>query len=552
MSNESKDRLRQYMPSDDEIERAMEEALRQAAASGGIPSSGPELQSVRPNTLIKGRVIHVDQDRVAVDLTYKAEGIVAADEFGTTLPSIGDEIEAWVMRMEDANGQVQLSVLEAQRRRISESVGEGARQGAAFRGKVVDVVKGGVVVDIGVRAFMPARECDIRFMEDLEVLRGRDVEVKVIEADPGGRHVVVSRRVILREEREKKREALYQDLAEGQVRRGVVSNITDFGAFIDIGGAEGLVHKGDLAWGRVEKVTDVVQLGQEVEVVVLKFDRQADKISLGLRQAGPSPWDHAAMRYAPGNRAKGRVVGLLDFGAVVEFEPGIQGLVHVSEMRWGQRVRRPQDVVELGDEVEVEVLTLDTDKRKLSLSMKKVEENPWVSLDRNYPFATIVRGTVTRIEDFGVFVALDDDDLEGLVHISELSWTERVGHPSEKVKEGDHVTAIVIGTDAERQRLSLSIRQTEPDPWWDVEQRLPAGKVVSGKVVRLKDFGAFVDLGGGLEGLVHVSNMGEGRVNRPKDVVKIGQSVTVEVIESSEQARRLALRLVQGDEDGED
>lgn len=542
------DPLKDYLPSDEEIEKALQEAMRQDAASGGMPSAGPTFQPLRENTAAHGKVLLVDHDTVVVDLSYKSEGVVALSEFGAKPPAIGDEVEAWVMALENVDGQVQLSIKEAQRHKVWESMADGAQEGTVLSGKVTEAVKGGCVVDIGMRAFMPARECDIRYVEDLSVLVGKDVSVQVIEADRDNRKVVVSRRSVLRNEREKKKGSLFETLATGQTHHGTVTNITDFGAFVDIGGADGLVHKGDLAWGRVEKVSDILEVDQAVEVVVLKFDRGAEKISLGLKQAGPSPWDHAPLSYAEGNRVTGRVVGLLDFGAVVEFEPGIQGLVHVSEMKWGKRISKPGDVVALGDEVEVEVLQLDMERNKLSLSMKRVEENPWTTLDKKYPFATIVRGTVTRLEEFGAFVKIDEDEVEGLVHVSELVWNERVSHPKEKLSVGEAVTAIVIGNDAERQRLSLSIKQTEPDPWWDVGQRYAAGKTCGATVVRLESFGAFAELEKGLEGLIHVSNMGDFRVSHPRDVVKVGDRVSVEVMEASEEARRIGLKLLDAED----
>jgi len=552
---DSKDPLKSFLPSDDEIEKAMREAMRDdAAASDGIPSSGPAFQALRENGPARGKVLMVDRDQVVVDLSYKAEGIITLDEFGKQPPAVGDEIEAWVMALEDANGQVTLSIREAQRRKVWDSMAEGASEGAILTGKIIEARKGGCSVDIGMRAFMPARECDIRFVEDLETLVGMDVRVKVIEADQATKNVVVSRRAVLREERESLKSELYKNLAPGQSYKGTVTNITDFGAFVDIGGAEGLVHKGDLAWGRVESVADVVALGQEVDVVVLKFDRQADKISLGLKQAGPSPWDHAELRYGAGTRHTGRVVGLLDFGAVVEFEPGIQGLIHVSEMRWGQRVNKPDEVVTLGEDVDIEVISLDMERHKLSLSIKRVEENPWSSLEQKYPFATVVHGTVSRLEEFGAFIKIDEDDVEGLCHVSEISWTERYNHPKDALSVGDQVTAIVLESDTSRQRLSLSIKNTEPDPWWDVETDFPVATSHAATIVRLTDFGAFAEVRKGCEGLIHVSNMGDFRVGHPRDVVKVGDSVTVEVMEASEEARRLGLKLltVGDDDDGED
>jgi len=456
------------------------------------------------------------------------------------------------MELENADGQVGLSIREAQRRKVWDSMKDGAKEGAVLTGTVTEAVKGGCVVDVGMRAFMPARECDVRYVEDLSVLVGQNIQVKVLEADAADRKVVVSRRAVLKAARDEQKRELFKTLAEGQTFTGTVTNITDFGAFVDIGGTEGLVHKGDLAWGRVEKVSDVVKLNQEVTVVVTRFERAAEKISLSLKKAGPSPWDHAALRYAEGNRVTGRVVGLLDFGAVVEMEAGIQGLVHVSELRWGKRVHKPEEVVSLGDEVEVEVIGLDMDKQKLSLSMKRVEENPWSTLDKKYPFATIVTGVVTRLEEFGAFVKIDGDEVEGMVHVSELSWTERHNHPRECLSVGDPVTAIVISSDVARQRLALSIKKTEPDPWWDVEERYPQGKVCPARIVRIKDFGAFAELETGLEGLIHVSNMGEYRVSRAQDVVNTGDQVTVEVLEASEEDRRIGLKLLQANDASND
>ena len=540
----SRENLRRLIPDELETDRALEAALREEEVRAkSTPLVGPELVTLRPGGVARGKVLAILDDRIVVDLSYKAEGVIAKEEFGENLPAVGSEIEAAIVRLEDANGQVALSVHEAQRRRVFESVAAGDKA-ATVHGRVVEAVKGGLVIDIGVRAFLPAREVDLRFVEDLSPFVGKDLEVRVIEADPVQRKVVVSRRAILSEERQKKRDALFETIAPGQVLKGVVTNLTDFGAFVDIGGAEGLIHKGDLAWGRVNHPSEVLKVGEAVQVSVLGFDKSSGKIGLGLKQAGPSPWDAAPIRYAVGNRAKGRVVGLLDFGAVIELEPGIQGLCHVSEMSWNRRVRMPSEVVKLNQEVEVEVILLDLDRRKLSLSIKRVEENPWASLDRRYPFATIVDGTVTEFAEFGAFVTLDDG-VVGLVHVSELSWTRRYKHPSEALKIGQRIKAIVMGSDQERQRLSLSIRATEPDPWWDIGTRYPVGTRAPATITRCEAFGAFARLEEGVEGLIHISRLGEGRVSRVQDVVRPNDQVDVEVVEVSEEARKIGLRLVQ-------
>ena len=548
MSRDPKsDKLKQFLPSEEELDRAMNQALK-AGADSLDAAAAPVLRTLRANSLVEGTVLSVDHDRVILDLSYKAEGVIPRDEFGETPPNLGDKVEAWVMEVSDADGLVTLSAREAQRRQVWDAMATEAGSQKVFTGKVAEVVKGGLVLDIGVRAFMPAREADIRYVEDLAIFEGKTLEVRIIEVDQKQRRVIVSRKAILKEQQLAARAELFKTLSEDQTLKGTVTNVTDFGAFVDIGGAEGLIHKGDLAWGRVENVSDVVNVGDEVTVTVLSFDRASSKIGLGLKQAGPSPWDDVATRFAVGRRAKGKVVGMLDFGAIVELEAGVQGMVHVSEMSWNRRVRRPEDVVNPGDEIEVEVINLDLDKRKIGLSIKKIEENPYATLEQSYPFATVVRGTVSDMADFGVFVKLEDG-VEGLVHVSELSWTERVQHPREFLSVGDPVTAIVLGADQERQRLSLSLKQTEPDPWWDVEERFPAGKQVSVKVVRLAQFGAFVELEKGLEGLIHISNLARGRVQRPQDVVEVGQTLLAEVLEASESDRKMGLKVVDASDD---
>lgn len=550
--NQGRDRIKQYLPDDNEIDKALEDALRREEASPDAPTHGPAFQAVHENTLVTGKVLAVTQDQVVLDISYKSEGTIATQEFGENPPAVGDEIEALVMALENQDGQVALSVVEAGRKKLWNMLQAGTVSQEIVQGEVREAVKGGLIVDVGVRAFMPAKESDIRFVEDLETFVGQRVDVRVIEVDRERQRVVVSRRAILKEERAKQKAKLFETLEVGQVFDGTVINVLEFGAFVDIGGAEGLLHRGDMAWGRVENPTDIVKPDDKVKVTVLSFDRSSGKIGLGLKQMGPSPWDDAEQRFGVGRRAKGRVVEILDFGAIVEIETGVQGLVHISEMSWGRHVRNPNEVVKLGDEVEVEVIGFESDKKKISLSMKRVEENPWASLESRYPFATIVDGTVSRLADFGAFIMLGDG-VEGLVHVSELSWTKRYDHPGQMLKEGDAVKAIVLGADQERQRLSLSIRKLEPDPWWDVEQNYPAGTQVPGEITRLADFGAFCKIAEGLEGLIHISRLGQGHVSRPSDVVKPGDKVNVEVLEADEEKRRMSLAMVEREEeDGED
>lgn len=544
-----KDQFKRLMPTDEDVDAALEAAMRQEAASAPTSGALPQasLQVIRAGGLARGTVLALTQDRVIVDLSYKSEGIIPLDEFGENPPAVGAEVQALVVAMEDEDGQVPLSIIEAQRRQIWDAMAENAKQGPTdVQAKILEAVKGGLVCDVGVRAFMPAKELDLRYVEDLEVYVGREFQVRVIEVDRAKNRVVVSRRALLRETRERDKAKLFETLEVGQRLEGEVTNITDFGVFVDLGGAEGLVHKGDLAWGRVEDASEIVKPGQKVQVMVTSFDRSNGRIGLSIKDAGPSPWDDAGTRFAEGTRHMGTVVGMLDFGAVVEIDTGVQGLLHISEMSWSKRVRKPEDVCKLQDQVEVEVIALDLDKRKISLSIKRVEENPWSDLESRYSFATVVHGVVTELAEFGAFIKLDDG-VEGLVHVSELSWTKRVNHPKEMLEVGQRVDAIVLGSDSERQRLSLSIKKTEPDPWWDIEERYPIGSTTTGKVMRTKQFGAFVEIETGVEGLIHISRLGPDRVSRVEDVVRAGDTVTVEIVEADEEARKMGLALVPAD-----
>ena len=540
------DKIKRYLPTDDELEQALQQALSGGESSPAqSPGIAPrELQDVRPEALVKGRVLLVNPDRVTLDIGYKCEGIIDTEEFGDSPPAIGDEVEALVVAMEDENGEVTLSIEEAQRQKIYDSLKSGGADCGILKGTVRQAVKGGLIVDIGVRAFMPAREADLRYVEDLEELVGKTVEVEVVESDPDRERVVVSRRAVLKAARERLRGDLYQRLEVGQVVEGRVSSLTDFGAFVDLGGADGLIFKSDLAWGQVKHPKDVLSVDQVVKVTVLSIDAENDKIGLGLKQGGPSPWDGAEERYKVGTRHSGCVKSMLDFGVIVETEPGVEGLCHISEMSWTKHIKTPAEKVRIGEEVDVEVIALDLDKHKISFSMKKVEANPWDNLEQRYPFATIVKGQVSRVVDFGAFVELPDG-VEGLVHVSEISWSERYERASEALEPGQAVTAIVIGADEDRHRLSLSIRKTTPDPWWDAEEKF-AGKTVTGVVKQFRPFGAFIEIADGLLGLLHISRIAGASV-RPQEVLKLGQEVEVEVLEVDEEERRLSLAMTATD-----
>ncbi|MSR75491.1 MAG: S1 RNA-binding domain-containing protein [Planctomycetes bacterium] len=537
----SRQTIRKFLPDEYEVTAALEAALRAEEASGAT-LTGPELVCPKAGSVVEAKVLGMQADAVRVDIGWKANGVIPLSEFPDQLPAVGSMLRVRVLRIEDANGEVSCSAEEARRYELIAELGAG-RTGKVVQAKVIEAVKGGLVVDVGLRAFMPAKEADVRFVEDLSVFVGRTFDVRVIESNPAERRIVVSRRSLLEEERGRLREKLFTTLAPGQILDGVIVKILDFGVFVDIGGVEGLLHKGDMAWGRIAHPSEMVKEGDRVRVAVLNFDRQSGKISLGLKQTGPSPWDSVEVRYPVGSRHRGRVTGLLDFGAVVELESALSGMVHISELSWEKRVNKPADVVALGQEIEVEVVGIEAAKRRLSLSVKRIEANPHANLSQRFTFASIVEGTVSELLDFGAVIRTACG-AEGLLHISEFSWTQRLKHPREMLAVGQKLTLIVLGVDEGKQRLTLSLKQTEPDPWWDADKDFAVGKHCTGKVLRLETFGAFVELRPGVDGLLHISRMGIERGAKPASAVKIGEVVNVEVVELELDARRIALALL--------
>ena len=394
---------------------------------------------------------------------------------------------------------------------------------------VVSRVKGGLAVDIGVKAFLPGSQVDLRPVRNLETLVGQKLQFKIIKFNKRRGNIVLSRRALLEKERKRMRETTLQTLQVGQIIDGVIKNITDYGAFIDLGGIDGLLHVTDMSWGRVNHPSEIFQVGDELKVKVLKFDPETERVSLGLKQLQPDPWMDAGMRYPIGKRLQGKVVSLTDYGAFVELEPGIEGLIHVSEMSWTKRVKHPSKMVSIGDVAEAIVLDVDEGNRKISLGMKQIEPNPWSVIEERYPVGTHVRGTVRNITNFGVFIGLEEG-IDGLVHVSDVSWTEQIKHPSEKFKKGDEVEAVVLKIDKENEKFSLGIKQLQPNPWDDISRRYPIGTEITGEVTSVTDFGAFVKLEEGIEGLVYSSELAAERVEKPSDVVQPGQVVKALVV----------------------
>jgi len=491
------------------------------------------LKQVKEGELVRGTVLSVDMDNVQLDIGFKSEGMIPTwefmDEDGTLLVKVGDIVDVLVEDAEDEEGHIVLSKEKADRLKIWDDISNAFEADEAVEGVIVSRVKGGLAVDIGVKAFLPGSQVDLRPVRNLETLLGQKLQFKIIKFNKRRGNIVLSRRALLEKERKRMRETTLQTLQVGQIIDGVIKNLTDYGAFIDLGGIDGLLHVTDMSWGRVNHPSEIFQVGDELKVKVLKFDAETERVSLGLKQLQPDPWMDAGMRYSIGKRLQGKVVSLTDYGAFVELEPGIEGLIHVSEMSWTKRVKHPSKMVSIGDVAEAIVLDVDEGNRKISLGMKQIEPNPWSVIEDRYPVGTKVTGTVRNITNFGVFIGLEEG-IDGLVHVSDVSWTEQIKHPSEKFKKGDEVEAIVLKIDKENEKFSLGIKQMQPNPWEDIARRYPIGTEVSGEITSVTDFGAFVKLEEGIEGLVYSSEICAEKVEKPSDVVQPGQVVKALVV----------------------
>jgi len=505
------------------------------------------LKTMKEGEVVTGTVLSVDEDFVQIDIGFKSEGLVASwefmDEDGNVLVSAGDEVDVLLEEAEDVNGRIVLSKEKADRLKIWDEISRAYNADEPVEGTVVARVKGGLAVDIGVKAFLPGSQVDLRPVRNLEHIVSQKLMFKIIKFNKRRGNIVLSRRALLETERKKLRETTLETLAPGQIIDGVIKNLTDYGAFIDLGGIDGLLHVTDMSWGRVNHPSDLFHVGDEIKVKVLKFDAENERVSLGLKQIQPDPWIDASMRYPIGKRVEGKVVSLAEYGAFVELEPGIEGLIHVSEISWTKRIKHPSKVVSVGDTVEAVVLDVDERERKISLGMKQIEPNPWSVIEEKYPINTRVSGTIRNITNFGIFVGLEEG-IDGLVHVSDISWTEQIKHPSEKFKKGDTVEAVVLKIDKENEKFSLGIKQLEANPWEEILKKYPVGNEVTGEVTKVADFGAFVKLEEGIEGLIYSSELASERVEKPEDVVKPGQSVTALItkVDPVEQKISLSIR----------
>lgn len=512
---------------------------------------------IREGSIVKGQVVRITDDAVVIDIGHKSEGEVPIHEFmtsdGQLFAKVGETVEVYLDRFEDGDGEMVLSRERAEMLRAWDRISDAFEKNEIVEGTIMARVKGGLSVDIGVKAFLPGSQVDLRPVRNLDKLIGNKLQFKIIKFNKKRGNIVLSRRVLLEQDREKLRSATLGNLKEGASLKGIVKNITDYGAFVDLGGIDGLLHITDMSWGRINHPSEIFEVGQEIDVKVLSYDEGRQRVSLGYKQLLNDPWTAAGDKYTVGVKTKGKVVSLTDYGAFVELEDGIEGLIHISEMSWSKRIRHPSKVVQVGDEVEVQVLAIDLENRRISLGMKQMEPNPWEIVKEKYQIGDVIRGKIRNITDFGIFVGIEDG-IDGLIHISDISWTERIRHPGDNFKKGDEIDAKILQIDTEGEKFSLGIKQLSDDPWIAVAKTLPPGTKGAGKVTKLTDFGAFVELAPGIEGMIHVSELADEQVAKPSDVVKEGDNVEFIVLATDHDERKFSLsrkafmRNLQGDD----
>jgi len=500
-------------------------------------------RSLQTGQIVKGTIIEIRQKEALVDIGGKSEGIVSANEFvDFATVKIGDVVDVLIERAEDKDGNVHLSKEKAEFQQNWDRIQTICNEGGTVTGKVKGVVKGGLVVNIGVEAFCPSSQVDVTPPKNLGAYVGNAYEFRVVKLNPDRQNVVLSRRELVEAERNARRSALLSEMVPGDVRKGTVKNLTDFGAFIDLNGLDGLLHITDMSWGRLSHPSEMLRVGQELDVVVLDINREKERVSLGLKQKEANPWDAIESKYPLGTKVKGKVVNLVPYGAFVEIEPGVEGLVHVTELSWTKRIAKPSDVLKVGQDLEAVVLGINREEQKISLGIRQLETNPWDLAHEKYPPGTKVKGAIRNLTSYGAFIELEEG-LDGMIHVSDMSWTRKINHPSEVVKKGDIVEAVVLEVDKANQRISVGMRQLSVDPWEQIEQLFRVGDVVSGKVSKLASFGAFVGLPHDIDGLVHISQVSEDRVDKIKNVLKVVDDVTARVIKIDRTDRRIGLSI---------
>jgi len=510
----------------------MEEAMKQ---TGALPFAA--------GSIVKGVIIEVRPKEALVDIGYKSEGVIPGGEFEDLKNvKIGDEIDVLIEKLEDKEGMVVLSKEKAEFKKNWERILTICNEGGTINGKVKAIVKGGLLVNIGVEAFLPASQIDIITPKNLAQYVGNNYDFKVVKINQERQNIVLSRRELIEQERTERRQKLLTEMTPGDIRKGTVKNITDFGAFIDLNGIDGLLHITDMSWGRIGHPSEILKVGQDVDVVVLDINREKERVSLGLKQKLANPWDSIEQKYPVGAKVKGKVVNLVPYGAFVELEPGVEGLIHVTELSWTKRIAKPSDVLKPEQEIEAVVLGINREEQKISLGLRQLEANPWDRAQEKYPPGTRVKGKIRNLTSYGAFIELEEG-LDGMIHVSDISWTRKINHPSEVLKKGDEVEAVVLEVDKTNQRIAVGIKQLAQDPWENIDQLYKIGDLVTGNVTKLASFGAFIGLQHEIDGLVHISQISEERVDKIKNVLKVGQEVTSRVIKIDKGDRRIGLSI---------
>ena len=542
--------LREFNISDDELDAQFKVALGDDYAAaheddedGEYGALYSDIAAFDPGTIVPGRVIRIEGDDVLIDVGYKSEGVVSLDEWSDVLvkPVAGDEVDVLLENFEDQYGLLLLSKRKADRIREWNKIIATHGENDIVTGKVVRKIKGGLLVNIGVNVFLPASQVDIRRPHDIGVFIDKEIECVILKIDEARRNIVVSRRKLIEDKRTIAKEALLADLVEGDTRKGVVKNIADFGAFVDLGGIDGLLHITDMSWGRISHPSDMVKIEDQIEVKILNIDREREKIALGLKQLTPSPWDGVEAKYPVGDKVKGEVVNVMTYGAFVKLEDGIEGLVHISEMSWTKRVNHPTELVQIGDEVDVVVLGINKDKQEISLGMKQTQANPWDNVTEKYPVDTTITGTVRNLTNYGAFIELEEG-VDGLLHVSDMSWTRKISHASEMLKKGMELECRVISVDEDRKRIALGLKQLSDDPWeTTIPEKYRVNSIVKGVVTKITNFGVFVELESELEGLLHVSELSDQKVENPETLVSVGDELEVRVLRVDIDDRKIGL-----------
>lgn len=501
-----------------------------------------KFRELREGSIVTGTIQEIRPQVVLVDIGYKSEGAISISEFEDEEIEVGDQIEVLLERLENDEGIVVLSKEKAAHKQNWDKIVGVYRDGGLVKGKVKSVVKGGLMVNVGVEAFLPGSQVDIIPPRDLNEYVGKVYEFKIVKVNDDRKNIVLSRREVIEAERADQRQRFLETVKEGDKVEGIVKNITDFGAFVDLRGMDGLLHITDMSWGRVNHPSEMLHIGQSLEVVILEVDREKERVSLGLKQMTDNPWADIERKYPINSHVKGRVTKLLPYGAFVELEKGVEGLVHVSELSWVKRITRPSDVLKLDQEIEAVVLSISVKEQKISLGVRQLEDNPWADIESRFPIGTVIKGQVRNLTPYGAFVGLEEG-IDGMIHVSDMSWTRKINHPSEVLKKGDEVEAIVLEIKKEDQRVSLGIKQLESDPWESINDRFKVGDMVTGQVAKIASFGAFVNLDGDMDGLIHISQLSEDHVERVKDVIKVGDEITARVIKVDSIERRIGLSI---------